>query len=210
MTGEVVECFAIFLPAFCRENPFNRPYFQSLRSGAESGIVISEVLVGRILEAVVQAVPVPVTLKFRTGWDKESRNALTITHIAEQSGIRLLSLVCILGIWEIFGGMIDPVLFTVPSKIAVAAVGMIASGELWNYLWPSLVVLAVGLTLAAIIGIAIGLLLARFRLSKSTVCLMSQGRAPHEDFHDYPDSADKFPDHFAVMTCERCGKKFTI
>ena len=79
-------------------------------------------------------------------------------------GIRLLSLVCVLGIWEIFGGMIDPVLFTVPSKIAVAAVGMIASGELWNYLWPSLVVLAVGLILAAIIGIAIGLLLARFRL----------------------------------------------
>ena len=79
-------------------------------------------------------------------------------------GIRLLSLVCVLGIWEIFGGMIDPVLFTVPSKIAVAAVGMIASGELWNYLWPSLVVLAVGLTLAAIIGIAIGLLLSRFRL----------------------------------------------
>ncbi|MEW6454835.1 MAG: ABC transporter permease [Pseudomonadota bacterium] len=79
-------------------------------------------------------------------------------------GIRLLSLICVLGIWQIFGGMIDPVLFTVPSKIAVAAVSMIASGELWNYLWPSLVVLAVGLTLAAIIGIAIGLLLARFRL----------------------------------------------
>ena len=79
-------------------------------------------------------------------------------------GIRLVSLVCVLGIWEIFGGMIDPVLFTVPSKIAVAAVTMIGSGELWNYLWPSLVVLAIGLTLAAIVGIAIGLLLARFRL----------------------------------------------
>ena len=79
-------------------------------------------------------------------------------------GIRLLSLVCVLGLWEFFGGMIDPVLFTVPSKIAVAAVSMIASGELWNYLWPSLVVLAFGLTLAAIFGIAIGLLLARFRL----------------------------------------------
>jgi NitT/TauT family transport system permease protein len=79
-------------------------------------------------------------------------------------GIRLLSLVCVLGIWEIFGGMIDQVLFTVPSKIAVAAVTMIGNGELWNYLWPSLVVLAIGLTLAAIIGIAIGLLLARFRL----------------------------------------------
>ena len=53
-------------------------------------------------------------------------------------------------------------LFTTPSAIAAAAVAMIASGELWTYLWPSLVVLAIGLTLAAVIGIAIGLLLARF------------------------------------------------
>jgi len=39
---------------------------------------------------------------------------------------------------------------------------MIWSGELWNYLAPSLVVLAIGLTLAAIIGVLVGLLLARF------------------------------------------------
>jgi len=41
-------------------------------------------------------------------------------------------------------------------------VTMIASGELWTYLWPSLVVLIIGLTLAAVIGIATGLLLARY------------------------------------------------
>jgi sulfonate transport system permease protein len=39
---------------------------------------------------------------------------------------------------------------------------MVGNGELWTYLAPSLVVLAIGLTLAAIIGIAVGLLLARF------------------------------------------------
>src|SRR5258708_3239814 len=39
---------------------------------------------------------------------------------------------------------------------------MIGSGELWNYLWPSLVVLALGLTAAPFIGITMGLLLARF------------------------------------------------
>ena len=103
----------------------------------------------------------------------EARDKARAKEIAEKRrrktqfqniGIRLLSLACVLGIWELFGGMIDPVLFTVPSKIAVAAVTMIGNGELWNYLWPSLVVLAVGLTLAAIVGIAIGLLLARFRL----------------------------------------------
>jgi len=76
--------------------------------------------------------------------------------------IRCASLAIVLTIWQVFGANIDPVLFTTPSKIAAAAVTMIGSGELWNYLWPSLVVLAIGLTLAATIGIAIGLLLARF------------------------------------------------
>lgn len=44
-----------------------------------------------ILEAVVQAVPVPVTLKIRTGWDLASRNAVTIGKIAECAGIRALT-----------------------------------------------------------------------------------------------------------------------
>ena len=76
--------------------------------------------------------------------------------------IRCASLTIVLTLWQVFGANIDPVLFTTPSKIAAAAVTMIGSGELWTYLWPSLVVLAIGLTLAATIGIAIGLLLARF------------------------------------------------
>jgi NitT/TauT family transport system permease protein len=76
--------------------------------------------------------------------------------------IRIVSLVSVLGIWQVFGGMIDPVLFTTPIAIGKAAVGMIRSGELWHYLWPSLVVLGIGLTLAALAGTAIGLLLARF------------------------------------------------
>jgi sulfonate transport system permease protein len=76
--------------------------------------------------------------------------------------VRLASLAVVLTIWQIAGARVDPVLFTTPSKIAVAAVDMIASGELWTYLAPSLVVLAIGLALAAVLGIAIGLLLARF------------------------------------------------
>jgi NitT/TauT family transport system permease protein len=76
--------------------------------------------------------------------------------------IRVVSLICVLGLWEILGAKVDQSLFTTPSKIAVAAVQMIWSGELWNYLAPSLVVLAIGLTLAAIVGVLVGLLLARF------------------------------------------------
>ena len=59
---------------------------------AGSALLRDEALVGRILEAVVGAVDVPVTLKFRTGWDSHSRNALRVAKIAEESGIKLLSL----------------------------------------------------------------------------------------------------------------------
>jgi sulfonate transport system permease protein len=76
--------------------------------------------------------------------------------------IRLVSLASALALWQWAGSNIDPVLFTTPTAVAYAAVDMIRSGELWTYLWPSLVVLAIGLTLAAIAGIGIGLLLARY------------------------------------------------
>ncbi len=59
---------------------------------AGSALLRDEPLVARILESVVHAVGVPVTLKFRTGWDPEHRNALRIAAIAEQSGVQLLAL----------------------------------------------------------------------------------------------------------------------
>jgi tRNA-dihydrouridine synthase B len=59
---------------------------------AGSALLRDEQLVGRILEAVVRAVEVPVTLKFRTGWDPANKNALEVTRIAEESGVQLLSL----------------------------------------------------------------------------------------------------------------------
>ena len=57
-----------------------------------SALLQDEQLVAGILEAVVHAVNVPVTLKFRTGWDREHKNALHIARIAEQSGIVMLTL----------------------------------------------------------------------------------------------------------------------
>jgi tRNA-dihydrouridine synthase B len=57
-----------------------------------SALLRDEALVATLLEAVVSAVNVPVTLKFRTGWDRQHRNALTIAHIAEHSGIAMLTL----------------------------------------------------------------------------------------------------------------------
>ena len=59
---------------------------------AGSALLKDEPLVGSILEAVVKAVDVPVTLKFRTGWDPLNKNALKVAKIAEDSGVKLLSL----------------------------------------------------------------------------------------------------------------------
>jgi ABC-type nitrate/sulfonate/bicarbonate transport system permease component len=77
-------------------------------------------------------------------------------------GIRLVSLVLVLGLWQVFGANADASMFTTPWAIAKAAVVMIGSGELWAYLAPSLVVLAIGLSMAAAIGVIVGLVLARF------------------------------------------------
>lgn len=59
---------------------------------AGSALLRDEPLVGRILDAVVGAVAVPVTLKIRTGWDREHRNALRIARIAEAAGMRALAI----------------------------------------------------------------------------------------------------------------------
>ncbi len=58
---------------------------------AGSALLRDEALVARILAAVVRAVSVPVTLKMRTGWDRTTRNAVRIAHIAEDSGIAALA-----------------------------------------------------------------------------------------------------------------------
>jgi tRNA-dihydrouridine synthase B len=61
------------------------------RSAAGSALMRDEALVRAILESVVRAVDVPVTLKMRTGWDRENRNAVTIAHMAEQIGVAALA-----------------------------------------------------------------------------------------------------------------------
>ncbi len=68
------------------------PVKKVCNSWCGSALLQNETLVGRILDAVVAAVDVPVTLKFRTGWDRQNKNALAIAAIAESAGIAMLTL----------------------------------------------------------------------------------------------------------------------
>lgn len=67
------------------------PAKKVLQTACGSALLRDEALVGRILDAVVAAVSVPVTLKIRTGWDREHKNALSIAAIAEKAGIAMLT-----------------------------------------------------------------------------------------------------------------------
>jgi tRNA-dihydrouridine synthase B len=68
------------------------PVKKVCNSWCGSALLQDEPLVQSILEAVVGAVDVPVTLKFRTGWDRQHKNALRIAALAEASGIAMLTL----------------------------------------------------------------------------------------------------------------------
>ena len=59
---------------------------------AGSALLQDEELVARILHSVVRAVEVPVTLKTRTGWDRDHKNGIRIARIAEDNGIQALAI----------------------------------------------------------------------------------------------------------------------
>jgi tRNA-dihydrouridine synthase B len=68
------------------------PVKKVCNSWCGSALLQNEALVRDIVQAVVGAVDVPVTLKFRTGWNRANKNALTIARIAEDAGIAMLTL----------------------------------------------------------------------------------------------------------------------
>jgi tRNA-dihydrouridine synthase B len=68
------------------------PVKKVCNSWCGSALLQDEKLVGQILDAVVAAVDAPVTLKFRTGWDRQHKNALSIARIAEAAGVAMLTL----------------------------------------------------------------------------------------------------------------------
>src|SRR6266404_2325914 len=70
---------------------FGCPVKKIVNGHAGSALMRDELHAARILEATVKAVKLPVTLKMRTGWDQANRNAPNLARIAEQCGIKMLT-----------------------------------------------------------------------------------------------------------------------
>jgi len=71
---------------------FGCPVKKVVNGQAGSALMREEALAARILEATVKAVDLPVTLKMRTGWDDARRNAPRLARIAEECGIRMVTI----------------------------------------------------------------------------------------------------------------------
>jgi len=94
---------------------------------AGSALLRNEKLVAKILDAVVAAVNVPVTLKIRTGWDRQQRNGVTVAHIAEQAGIRAIA---VHGRTRACGFSGDAEYDTIQSVKAAVDIPVIANGDI--------------------------------------------------------------------------------
>jgi len=70
---------------------FGCPAKKVTNKACGSAIMQDERLAGRIMDAVVRAVDLPVTVKMRTGWSREHRNAPMIARIAEDCGVRMVA-----------------------------------------------------------------------------------------------------------------------
>ena len=80
--------------------------------------------------------------------------------------VRAASVIIVLCLWEIFGRQVDPIFLSYPSAIARAFIQLLGAGEFERQALGSLEVFALGLSLALVIGIAVGLLMGRYRLAE--------------------------------------------
>jgi NitT/TauT family transport system permease protein len=77
--------------------------------------------------------------------------------------VRLVSIVVVLGAWELLGRQVNPLFMSYPSAVFQAGIALAASGELWEALKSSMVTLTVGFVIASSVGIVVGLMIGRYR-----------------------------------------------
>ncbi len=91
--------------------------------------------------------------------------------LTRANAIRVVSILVTLVVWEYVGRNVNPILFTYPVAIARAFYELVATGELFGFLWQSLQVLAYGFSLALVLGIFLGVIVGRFAAAEYAIDL---------------------------------------
>jgi len=78
--------------------------------------------------------------------------------------VRTISFAVMFLLWEVYGRRVNPILFTYPSAIGRAFIGLVASGELQSYMKESLLVLTYASILSLIVGVLLGVIMGRFSI----------------------------------------------
>ena len=84
--------------------------------------------------------------------------------MSQRLQVRLLSIFVLFVAWEYFGRRANPILFTYPTAISRAFIGLVASGELQSYMKESLLVLLYASILAVVVGVFLGVVMGRFSI----------------------------------------------
>src|SRR5262245_35622656 len=84
--------------------------------------------------------------------------------MSQRLQVRFLSIFVLFVAWEYFGRRVNPILFTYPTAIARAFIGLVASGELQSYMKESLMVLLYASILAIVVGVLFGVVMGRFAI----------------------------------------------
>jgi NitT/TauT family transport system permease protein len=84
--------------------------------------------------------------------------------MSQRLQVRLLSIFVLFVAWEYFGRRVNPILFTYPTAIIRAFIGLVASGELQSYMKESLMVLLYASILAIVVGVLFGVVMGRFAI----------------------------------------------
>lgn len=114
-----------------------------------------------------QVATVPRTADGRAALVERSRAAAATRRRREKLSewaVRLASLLVVLAVWQVYGSRVNKALFAPPTAVVGAASEMISSGELWRYLSGSLQVLAIGFSISLVVGIPLGVAIARSKI----------------------------------------------
>jgi ABC-type nitrate/sulfonate/bicarbonate transport system permease component len=98
-----------------------------------------------------------------SGGDRARRReaAAPARKIFDQAALQVLSVVVFLGIWQIAGAHVNPILLATPTRVWSAFINLIESGTLGPAFLRAMEVLGVGFAIAAVVGIAVGILMGR-------------------------------------------------